>query len=131
MLKYSLERKSVPVVLTLTDGNDESYALLELDGTARDRYLNDLNKQLGVSPRSSDAKVKDFTGLQALLVCRCLHRARHTASDDGPRVAEVYEAASREFVQQMPSSVLVGLFDACQQLCGFDTEDKEKGDKGE
>lgn len=111
VLEFDLARKEIPCKL----GGVE-WVLREMDGTMRDQYLNAISSRVRMVDGKANG-VKDFGGLQALLLTRSLYR-----KDDN-------QPATQAEIQAWPSSVVGALFDRAKELSGLgDEEGEEEGE---
>jgi len=118
--KEDLELKQRPVEI-----GDESYVLIELDGTGRDAYMNDMGDRVKMVDGKAEG-LKTFDNLQAKLLQLTLRRLVDKGVD-----GIVPEAVSLETIQSWPSRISSSLFDASKTLSGIKDEDDEgKGGKG-
>lgn len=107
-LKFDLRLKTVPVVLIdAASAQERQWSLVEMDGEARDSYLEAIRARTKPGSDPSRPVLTSFKGMQAELIARCLH------TDAGELVT-----AAR--VQQFPASVQTALFKACNELNGLD-----------
>lgn len=107
-LRVGLLLKEQPVELLL-DGEVRIGILREMTGKQRDAYLNEISLRMRTGPDGKSQGVKNFDGLQAGLIARCLRMS------DGSQV-------SVKDIQEWPSSAQSTLFEACQRLNGLEVE---------
>lgn len=113
-LAFDLTLGEIPVTLTDPGSSQPvAYVLRELDGRARDAYLNNLTGRLKTDAKGNST-LKDFTGLQANLLTRSLF---HVDGGGG--------AVTEKEVQAFPARVLVALFNKSKDLSGLDDEAEE------
>jgi len=102
MQRFTLKRKEVEVEIEHEDGVVHVYTIRELSGTGRDSYLSSMAGKFKFDENGKPSGVKDFNGLQASLLARCLFR-------DEALVPE-------KVIQEFPSSTVEGLFDVAQEV---------------
>lgn len=113
-LEFSLDRRTIPVVLNDSKtGTSRTYALRELDGTERDRYLNLLAARTKVGKDGKPQGIKDFKDLQADLVSKSL------LDDNGENVPT-------NMIQKWPVSVQAKLFKMAQKLSALEDESEKE-----
>jgi hypothetical protein len=115
-MELSLDLIEVPVKIA-----GEDYVLVELTGKGRDAYMNNLGARMRVKEDGSPAGIKNFDGLQADLVTRCLKKIK----EDGTR-GDITPAV----IQGWPARVQTALFDRAKEISGLsdDAEEKAKND---
>lgn len=106
VFKTSLKEISVEI-----DGKD--YALKELDGVQRGKYLNKMGSRIKLGPDGKISSFTDYSGLESTLLERCLYD-----SDNKLVPASVIET--------WPSSVLTSLFNVAQDLSGLNEEARKR-----
>jgi len=111
-LSFNIELEEIDVELT-EEGVTTKYVLRELKGSGRDKYLNNLAKKMKVDVHGNSS-VRDFTGLQSGLICRCMFEANG-------------ESVTDEFVQGLPSRVQASLFAAIQKMNALDVDEDKSG----
>ena len=99
----------------------EKYILVELNGKGRDAYLNGLSNRMRTTPTGQPSGIKNFDGLHADLISRCLFKI----GEDGGRTQ-----VKPETIQGWPARVAAGLFDRAKEISGLgeDAEEKAKND---
>ncbi len=112
VLKISLVRKTLPVLVTDENGGEKEYTLRELTGKERNKYLNQMTNRVKMGPNGKPAGIKTFDGFQSDLLCRSL------VDDEGRK-------ASKEFIEEMPALAQHELFEKAQEISGLDKEDVE------
>ena len=110
-LKLSLKLKSQPVEL----GSDK-YTLEEMTGALRDGYMQDNQARFELDKDGKTSRLKDWKGLQASLICRCLKNSKG-------------ELVEEDVADSFPASVQTALFDACQTLNGLDVKPEDAEEK--
>lgn len=109
-LRVSLRRKEVPVVLEDDEGGvEKKWALRELDGTERNKYLNKMTSRVKISRDGKAVGIKSFDGFQADLL-------KVSLFDEND------EPISVEEIEGLPSSTQQTLFEKAQELSGLDTD---------
>ena len=109
-LRLSEAKKKIKVVLEdPVSESERTLFLLELDGLARDKYLNSLKRAM----TADEERIKSFIGLQSNLLKRCLYEE----TGEGE-----LELLSEEEIQSFPSGTQSALFDAARKLSGLDKE---------
>jgi len=93
--------------------DDQVYTVRELNGTERGAYLNSVGGRVIINDQGKAVGMKDFTGLEALLLKRCLY------GPDGVLVTE-------KTLATWPASVLGTLFDIAKDLSALNEESKKK-----
>jgi hypothetical protein len=106
--ELTLERKNVELV---SHGQKRKCYLLEIDGYARDKYLTRERGRLGTGQ-----SVKSFDDVQATLIQLMLHDA------------ETDEKFELREIRSFPSKVQTGLYNLCNELCGFDQLGENKAE---
>ena len=116
VLRFSLELVEIPVELENPEtGNVDEYVLREMNGTGRDKYLGYLGDKMDVNSQG-DVKMKDYDGLQANLLSRCMFKIE----DDGER-----SPVSIETIQSFPARVTTALFEKAKLISGMDDDAEE------
>lgn len=110
-LNFELTRKEQPVTI-----GGSAYTLVELDGAARDKYLQDLTGRVRTTPEGKPAGVKNFCGLQASLVSASL-------------VDATRKPVPASLVQSWPARVVAALYDAARELSGLEDENDDEPEK--
>ena len=112
VLKFSLSLEEVPVELeNPKTGKVDHYVLREMNGELRDKYLGFIGKKMDVNSKG-DVKMKDYDGLQANLLSRCLF----AVEDDGDKPVSI------EVIQKFPARVQTILFEKAKEISGMDDE---------
>lgn len=116
LISFELVRQEIPLDLGKT--GKPTHILREMDGEMRDAYLNALVRKLD---RSGEGKgsVKDFRGMQAALLSRCLF------------VVETGAPMPEAAIQALPAKTLQGLFKLAQDLNGLQDETAPKKTEGD
>ena len=112
VMRLSLERQTVDIVLSTADGEEKTWTLRELDGTQRNKYLNKMTNRVKIGPNGRAVGIKTFDGFQSDLLRACLFD-------------ESGEPVSVEDIEQLPSSTQMALFERAQQLSGLNTSEEE------
>lgn len=112
-MRLSLKLKTEDVQLEREDGSDWALQVREMRGEDRDDYLNYLKRRTGYGGK----QIKDFKGLQAQLLCRCLYDINQN------------ELVSYSEIMTFPASVQSALFNVAQRLSGLG--DQKSEDEGE
>ncbi len=116
-LVFELDFAERPVTI-----KGEEYVLVELNGTGRDKYLNNVGGRLRVGPTGKPQGVKDFEGLQASLVSASLKKI-----EGGERKVVLLKT-----VQTWPAQVIEALHAAAKKLSALgDEKGEKKGDADE
>lgn len=107
----------IPVVMEMEDGSERHLVLREMHGTGRDAYLQSMAGRMRTDAKGNIIGVKNFDGLQASLLSKCLYD-------------EVDELVSVKEIQAFPTKAVITLFKAAQKLNGLeqDAEDDAKND---
>jgi len=109
VIRLSLDREEFPVDL----GDGKKYVLRELSGTQRDKYLNNLGGRVRTNADGKVTGMKNFDGLQANLLIRCLFEVQ----------AEGKEVALKEAeIQKFPAKVQTALFNKAKTMSGMDDD---------
>ena len=111
-IKISAKLGKIPIVLDTEDGERKG-TLQEMTGAQRDEYLNKMTARMKFNDQGKVVGVKEFTGLQASLVSRCLYWANGDMS-------------TMEEAQALPASALDVLYKEAQKMNRLDDDDKEK-----
>jgi len=109
-LVFTLDFQEKPVTIA-----GEDYVLVELDGKARDSYLNNVGGRMRVNAEGKPSGLKNFDGLQASLVAASLRKII-----DGKQIQ-----VKATTVQSWPAKVVSALFDAAKELSALGQEDGE------
>jgi hypothetical protein len=109
-IKISLNRNSIPV--ELEGETPRKMELREMLASDRDKYLDGLSKRVRIDGAGKPAGVKDFDGMQAALITRCLY--------EGEKQVPMSE------IQTWPASVVGELFEACQKLNKLNDKESEE-----
>ena len=114
-LRFSLIRKEREVKVTALDGIEKTYKLKEFSGAERESYLAKF--KMDISFQDGKAVVqsaKDFKPLsEPEFLALCLYNEKD-------------ELVKRAEILQFPSTAIVGLYKAAQELSGFDVEAQTK-----
>jgi hypothetical protein len=122
VIRLSLEQREIPVVFTKpakdpAEEDEEIVAVLrELSGTQRDKYLNNLGNRARTNKDGKVVGMKDFDGMQANLLTRCLYRVNTGNPDTAFKEGEV---------QAFPARIQSLLFDKAKELSGMDDDAEE------
>lgn len=109
-MEFVLEQAEIPVTLKDPKTGEVIHCIMrELDGRQRDAYLNSLARRMKTG---KGGQVRDFSGLYANLISRCLID-RETRE---PRFKE-------DQIQAFPSSVQSALFKKAQEISGLGDDD--------
>ena len=121
---------SVPVTLTIK-GVKKFYILREVNGQARDLYLNNLAGRLKGGGDASH--VKDFRDMQANLLSRCIYKKVTADKEDPPSKSTPDQLEKMEEIpvtieelRSWPARIQALIFDRAQKLSGLDTEAEEE-----
>ena len=112
-LCFDLEIKHYPVKFKEKDGTISELVLHELDGTQRDKFLNQLGDRTRIM-KDGTTKMKNYDGMQADLLHRCLYRK------DTEKYLTVKE------IQQLPSRVVNKLFSKAQKISDLGESDSDE-----
>ena len=109
--RFKRKLKEIPIELDhpITE-EPESYVIKELGGKVRAEYLNALNARI------SKGEIKDFGGIEALLLTRTLFE----------RTSDGDEKVSAEFVGDLPASTLTELVNLSTELSGLHAKAEEE-----
>lgn len=110
--EFSLELEEIPIKIKDKNGTTLEYSLRELDGFERDKYLNSLSDRIRIDVNGKPSGVKNFDGLQASLLSKCLWDA------EGKLVPI-------SVVQKWPARVQSSLFEQAQKLSGLDDKSSQ------
>jgi len=102
-MEFSLILNSRCVVLMDATKKKKNYVIKELDGTARDAYMNGVREKAEFDAKGNVLKIKTFEGSQSGLLSLCLY------DDSNTLVTE-------EEIQKFPSHVLSALHTEAQRL---------------
>lgn len=108
IVKYDLTLKELPVEI-----GGQQYTLKELDGVMRDAYLTDMASRMGQDKQGRPTGLKNFNGLQAALLGRCLYNSEDKLVD-------------KNTINRWPASVVAGLFEQAQELSALGKEPGEE-----
>ena len=111
-----LKQAEIPVVMVTEDGTERDYIIREMVGHVRDAYLTKMSGKFEFNGKGDVTKIKNFDGLQANLLAKCLH------DDDGKLVP-------LGTVQGFPATAQAQMFKAAQTLNGLDEETKKDESK--
>ncbi len=112
--KYKLDLKVEEILLEGEGGIEKKMKLIELSGAQRNNYLN-LMKGRAKIDKAGKVTISSFDGLQSDLLTKSLFD-------------ESGEAATKEFIEELPASTQQSLFEDAQKLSGLD---KGAGNKEE
>lgn len=115
VLTIKLRLAEIPVKLEGPNGV-EDYTLREMPGKDRDVFLNENASRVKPGPSGSAGGLRDFTGVQSMLIVKCLFDSQ------GKRV-------SRQIIDAWPCSAQTALFKKCVKLNALDDDeaDAKKG----
>lgn len=102
MSKFSLKRKSEPVVLMSEDGQEMNCELREMSASKRDTYLQGLSGRVSLDANGKPTGVSNFNGLQAELISSCLFREN--------------KLVPAEEIQEWPSSTVSDIYKLAQRI---------------
>ncbi len=112
--KFSKRRKEQLIDIEDEEGNTRVYKMREMDGTLRDRYMNDMNRRFrNVSSDGSVARIEDPTKIHVNLLNLCL-------LDDQNKAVPVDE------LQKWPTTALEELYDIAIIFNGLQPKKKEE-----
>jgi len=114
VLRLKAELEEQEVILETADGEERKYVLKELIGKQRNKYMNLMSGRMRVSPQGKVLGFKNFDGMQADLLMKCLYR-------EGDLV-------SQEEIEELPASTQQALFEKAQSLSGLDNDDQGEKD---
>jgi len=109
-IKLTLQTNAVPVSLTMQNGDIREFEWREMNGAARDSYLESLSSRMRYDAEGKPAGVKKFEGMQSDLLSLCL-------SENGKKV-------DKQEIQQWPAGVVGELFKAAQSMNHLNQEEK-------
>ena len=113
VMRFSLELDEIEVELKDPKTKEvDQYILREMDGSARDKYLGFIGAKMNLSGEG-DSTLKDFDGLQANLLARCLFKL----ASDGERTCVEFDV-----IQSFPARVQTALFNKAKQMSGMDDD---------
>ena len=125
---------SVPITLKIK-GAKKFYVLREVDGQARDLYLNNLAGRL--KGGGDTTSVRDFRDMQANLLSRCIYKKVTTDNEDPPSKSTPEQLEKMEEIpvtieelRTWPARIQALIFDRAQKLSGLDTEAEEEAGNG-
>ena len=117
-ITLDLDTDSIPVSLT-HNGEKKDYELREMISSVRDKYLNTIKSRMLFNPKTGNPQgVKNFEGMQADLLARCLY------DSDG-------NAVPLNTIQEWPASKVTTLFEAAQKLNGLNLKKEEDESKND
>jgi hypothetical protein len=135
-LELSLELVEVPIILTTKKG-PQYWIMRELDGTARDSYLQSLASKMTMRGGKVDG-LRDFNGVQAALLVKGMHRVPEpgdllwwwqgedsSCRPDRNLVPVLTVAATMAEVQSWPSRVQDALLKQLKDLSGLEDNAEE------
>lgn len=106
--RFSLSFKEIPIeIIDPETARPRPYILREFPGAERDAWLNALTSRVRTLPNGKQGGIKNFTGMQADLISRCLF-------DEENKLVSV------NTIQKWPASVQIAIHEMCQKLCGLD-----------
>ena len=118
-LSFDIELKEQIVELVNVDGSKKEYLLKEMDGSGRDKYMNQMQKNM-VMKDGKPQGLKNFEGLYSELLTKTLFDKESSSF------------VSKEFIQGLPARVSAALFTAAQTLNALndipETEEAVKND---
>ncbi len=106
-LSFDLEVVQKPVKIRTPEGVVKNYVLKELNGTERDKFLNNMSARMRTDPSGKPTGLKTFDGLQSYLISRSLF------DEEGKLVSE-------KEINSWPARVQAALFTEAQKLSGLD-----------
>ena len=119
VLRFDAVCKEIDVVLCdPSDKTEKDYKLKELIGRDRNKYLNKMKNRVKLDGKGQSLGIKTFDGFQADLLKISLFDPK---TDD---------FVSEDFIEDLPSSTQMKLFNASQELSGLDNakDSEEKND---
>lgn len=131
-LKFTTDRKTVPVVLTI-DGTEEDFVIREFQGKNRQAYMSEVMDSLDIGGNLEDMQqgkmeVRSIKGnissMQVNLIALCLYRKDEETPVKDQKPVEL------SFIEEFPVATVAGLFKACQELNGLgkDADETAKND---
>jgi hypothetical protein len=106
-LEFDLDFTKVPVKLKNVAGDVIEYALVEMDGSSRDKYLDSLKDRVKTDVSGKPTGLKTFDGFEANLLKRCMR------DSEGKLVEE-------KLIQSWPATVKSALFAKAQEINALD-----------
>ena len=114
VLRLKAELAEVEVVLETEEGEERKFVLKELIGKQRNKYMNKMTDRIRISPQGKVLGMKNFDGMQADLLSKCLYNAEG-------------ELVTVDEIEELPASTQQALFQKAQDLSGLNqTEDDEE-----
>jgi hypothetical protein len=114
-LKFTLQRKEMPIELTTVEGVVKKYKLREFSGTEREQYLDKFKMDIAFEEgKAVIQSAKDFKPLsESEFLALCLYDEKN-------------ELVSKEEISKFPATTIVGLYKAAQELSGLEAEAVKK-----
>lgn len=114
-LSFTLQRKEEEVALTTSDGTVKNYKLKEFAGTQRREYFARFNMDIAFKDGEAIVQTaKDFKPLSEVeFLALCLYNEKD-------------ELVKEEEILKFPSTAIIGLHKAAQELSGFDVDALKK-----
>ena len=116
LLRIRLVRKEEQIILEDENGQEKEYTIKEMVGTEFGKWRTAMATRLKVSPDGKPLGVRDFKGMEASLISKCLY------DETGQPVPE-------RVIEAWPTAAQQELFRKCQEINGMD-KDEEDDKKG-
>jgi hypothetical protein len=110
-LSFSLALKEIPVKLVTKEGVQKVFTLVELDGSQRDSFMQDMADRIEFQG-GKVSKITNFEGMQSNLLAMCLY-------DDKKQLIPIEE------LNKFPAGVLTELFKTAQKISGLELTEEE------
>jgi hypothetical protein len=110
-LSFSLALKEIPVKLVTKEGVQKVFTLVELDGSQRDSFMQDMADRIEFQA-GKVSKITNFEGMQSNLLAMCLY-------DDKKQLIPIEE------LNKFPAGVLTELFKTAQKISGLELTEEE------
>jgi hypothetical protein len=107
-LVLSLDLAEQEITITKKDGEGKKYVLRELTSKQKSQYLNSMRDKITFTDGKVSG-VKDFDGLEACLLTRCLY-------------TEESKLVTTAILQEFPARVVKKLFETAQILSALNEE---------
>jgi hypothetical protein len=125
--EFTLEQQEVPVKIYDKEHDEEKwYIIREFTAKERDAWLNDVSGRMRTSEAGNVTGVKNFTGMQGMLLTLTMTHADCESSKDGDTIISNGKKVDMNTVQKWPARLQTRLFELAQRICGLDDEAQER-----
>lgn len=111
------ESEDCPVTFTKRDGTKEKFVLRNFRCEDRNRYLTNITRRFQTDA-SGQTLLKDYDGLEAALLTKCMYRI-------DPKTGDVGKLVTEKEVNAFPPQFATLVFNKAKEVCGLDDKAEE------